>query len=97
MTFGWMHMAYKVVQLNCNGLPLGNGSYIPYDEQELNMLNVKYCLSYVIRRLIRFQMDKHLWSDVQEDDGDSSTVDAGDGDGRSGILSSQDPVPVSSR
>ncbi|GMT25270.1 hypothetical protein PFISCL1PPCAC_16567, partial [Pristionchus fissidentatus] len=48
MIFGWMHFVYRAVILRQErvGVPLGNGSYVPYREEERNMMELKWQRTY---------------------------------------------------
>ncbi|VDN26091.1 unnamed protein product [Cylicostephanus goldi] len=43
MTFGWMAYAFKCYQLNQQavGIPLGNGAYIPYNDEAQKQMEQK--------------------------------------------------------
>ncbi|KAF8376390.1 hypothetical protein PRIPAC_82819 [Pristionchus pacificus] len=50
MIFGWMHFVYRSVILKQErvGVALGNGSYIPYREEERSMMELKWQRTYGI-------------------------------------------------
>ncbi|GMS96274.1 hypothetical protein PENTCL1PPCAC_18449, partial [Pristionchus entomophagus] len=56
MIFGWMHFVYRSVILKQErvGVPLGNGSYIPYREEERAMMELKWQRTYgvISRKLV---------------------------------------------
>ncbi|GMR48697.1 hypothetical protein PMAYCL1PPCAC_18892 [Pristionchus mayeri] len=56
MIFGWMHFVYRSVILKQErmGVPLGNGSYIPYKEEERGMMELKWQRTYgvIARKLV---------------------------------------------
>ncbi|GMR46517.1 hypothetical protein PMAYCL1PPCAC_16712, partial [Pristionchus mayeri] len=56
MIFSWMHFVYRSVLLRQEriGVPLGNGSYIPYREEEAAMMAPKWQRTYgvIARKLV---------------------------------------------
>ncbi|GMT07940.1 hypothetical protein PENTCL1PPCAC_30114, partial [Pristionchus entomophagus] len=56
MIFGWLHFVYRSVVLKqeSKGVPLGNGSYIPYNEEERGKMELKWQQTYgvIARKLV---------------------------------------------
>uniref|UniRef100_A0A1I7T5C3 Nuclear receptor n=1 Tax=Caenorhabditis tropicalis TaxID=1561998 RepID=A0A1I7T5C3_9PELO len=56
MAFGWITFAYKCFELKQHevGIPLGNGSFIPYNDEEQKKLPERWALTYgvVCKKLI---------------------------------------------
>lgn len=56
MAFGWITFAYKCFQLKQHtiGIPLGNGAYIPYNDEEQKRLPERWALTYgvVCKKLV---------------------------------------------
>uniref|UniRef100_A0A1I7Y756 Nuclear receptor domain-containing protein n=1 Tax=Steinernema glaseri TaxID=37863 RepID=A0A1I7Y756_9BILA len=47
MMFGWLHFAFKIKNNgDWVGLPIGNGSYIPYSDEGLEQMEVKWARTY---------------------------------------------------
>ncbi|KAK0398075.1 hypothetical protein QR680_002417 [Steinernema hermaphroditum] len=47
MMFGWLHFAFKIKNNgDWIGLPIGNGSYIPYSDEGLEQMEVKWARTY---------------------------------------------------
>ncbi|KHJ75567.1 hypothetical protein OESDEN_08841 [Oesophagostomum dentatum] len=70
MTFGWIAYAFKCYQLNQQalGIPLGNGAYIPYNDEEQKRMDARWVVSYgvvckklmdlVVKPMIELDMDE---------------------------------------
>ncbi|CAB3406414.1 unnamed protein product [Caenorhabditis bovis] len=70
MAFGWINFAYKCYEMNHQniGIPLGNGAYIPYNDDEQKKMPERWATTYgvvckklvdlIVRVMIELQMSE---------------------------------------
>lgn len=98
MAFSWITYSYKCYEVGMEdvGIPLGNGAYIPYKDDDQRNMESRYALLFY-SSYGTLQVGRLLWHGVQETDRLDRPPDEGTPDDIRGVRPRQDHLPLPER